>query len=75
MKLVGRIAAIATVFLVSLVASAVVLIYFNQHRIVVAVLTSIKNQSGVEIISPSSRIRVTTRWQGWRRSRPRAAGP
>jgi hypothetical protein len=58
MRLVARIAAIAAAFIAALVVSAVVLIYFNQHRIIVAVLASIKNHTGVEIISPSSHIQV-----------------
>jgi len=58
MKLVWRIAKIAAVFLASLIVSAVVLAYYTQQRIVVAVLTSIKNQTGVAIVSPSSHIHI-----------------
>jgi hypothetical protein len=58
MKLVARIATMAAVFIVSLMVSAVVLAYYNQHRIVVAVLNSIKSQTGVAIISPSSHVHI-----------------
>ncbi len=58
MKFVVRIAAIAFGIVALLVVSAVAVIYFNQHRIVVAVLTSIKEQTGVEILAPSSHLRV-----------------
>jgi hypothetical protein len=58
MKLVARIATIAAVFIASLVVSATVIVYLNQHRIVTAVLTSIRNRTGVEIVAPSSQIEV-----------------
>jgi hypothetical protein len=57
-KLVARILMIAAGFVVSVAVSAAVLAYFNQQRIVVAVLTSIKNQTGVAITAPSSKIHV-----------------
>jgi hypothetical protein len=58
MRLIARIATIAALFIASLIVSTAVAAYFNQHRIVVAVLTSIKNQTGVAIISPSSHIHI-----------------
>ena len=58
MKLVARIASIGVVLIFSLLACGVVLIYFNQHRLIVAVLSSIKNQTGVEIVSPHGRLEV-----------------
>src|SRR4029077_2460284 len=58
MKLVARTVSIGAAFIFSLLACAVTLIYFNQHRLIVAVLSSIKDQTGVEIISPSGRLEV-----------------
>lgn len=58
MKLVARIALIAAAFIFSLLACGITLIYFNQHRLIVAVLSSIKNQTGVEIVSPHGSLEV-----------------
>src|SRR5580692_7995695 len=58
MKLVARIVSIAAAFIFSVLACGVTLIYFNQHRVIVAVLSSIKNQTGVEIISPHGSLEV-----------------
>src|SRR5579872_6563628 len=58
MKLVARTVSIGAVFIFSVLVSGVVLIYFNQHRLIVAVLSSIKNQTGVEIISPHGSLEV-----------------
>jgi hypothetical protein len=58
MKLVARIVSIAAAFIFCILACGVVLIYFNQHRLIVAVLSSIKNQTGVEIISPHGGLEV-----------------
>ena len=58
MKLVGRIATIGAAVIVLLAASAVVLIYFNQRRIILAVLASVKQQTGIAIIPASGHLEV-----------------
>jgi hypothetical protein len=59
MKLVVRVAAIASALFLALVMLATALLYLNHHRIVVAVLTSIKKQTGVDIVAASSTIQLT----------------
>lgn len=58
MKLVARIAAIVVAIVVVLLAAAVPVVYFNQHRIVVKVLATIGNQTGVDITPSASRIHM-----------------
>ena len=58
MRHAWRIAMLAAAFLVSLAVSAVALIYFNQHRIILAVLVSIHRQTGIEIVSDSTHLQV-----------------
>ena len=58
MRLLRRIVAIGALFFASVVTSTVALIYFNQHRVVTAVLSSIYRQTVIEIVAPSSRLRV-----------------
>ena len=50
MRLIVRIVLIVAALLASLFLTAAVLIYFNQHRIVVAVLSSVKQQTGIDIV-------------------------
>jgi len=58
MRFLRRIVTIAFVFLFSVAISSVALIYFNQHRVVSAVLSSIYGQTGIQIVALSSRLRV-----------------
>ncbi len=58
MRLVVRIAAIASAMFIALVVLAAALLYFNHHRIVVAVLTAVKKQTGIQITAASSTIRL-----------------
>ena len=58
MRLIVRVAAIAAALFAAVLATAVVLVYFNQHRLVVAVLASVKQQTGIEIIPASSHLHV-----------------
>jgi len=58
MKLIVRTAVIAAAFFLSLFVSATVLVYFNQQRIIVAVLSSVRQQSGVDIIPASGHLHV-----------------
>jgi hypothetical protein len=58
MRLLGRIALIVVGFIAVLVISAVVLIYFNQRRIILAVLASVRQQTGISIVPSSGRLEV-----------------
>jgi hypothetical protein len=58
MRLLRRIVTIGALFIASLATSAVALIYFNQHRIITAVLSSVYRQTGIQIVAQSSRLRV-----------------
>ena len=58
MKLVARTAAIVVAIIVVLLVAAVPVIYFNQHRIVVKVLATIGDQTGVDITPSASRIHI-----------------
>jgi AsmA-like C-terminal region len=58
MRLIVRIATIAAALVVLLVASAIVLIYFNQRRVILGVLASIKQQTGIAIVPASGHLEV-----------------
>ena len=58
MRLAWRIALLIAAFVASIAVSAVAVIYFNQHRIILAVLVSIHRQAGIEIVTPSSHLEV-----------------
>ncbi len=58
MRLALRIGAIVAAFIASLLITAVALIYFNQQRLIVAVLASVKQQTGIDIVPVSSHIQV-----------------
>jgi hypothetical protein len=58
MKLIVRIATTAAAFLTLLAALAVVLIYFNQRRIILGVLASVKQQTGIAILPASGHLEV-----------------
>jgi hypothetical protein len=59
MRLVRRIAVVAIVMVVVLLMATVPVIYFNQHRIVVAVLATIGDQTGVDILPSGSHITIS----------------
>ncbi len=59
MRLIVRIALIVAAFVASIFLSAAVLIYLNQHRIVVAVLASVKQQTGIDIIPAAAHLYLT----------------
>jgi hypothetical protein len=59
MRFVARMLAIATLIVVVLLMAAVPAVYFNQHRIVVAVLATIGNQTGVDIVPSGSHITIS----------------
>jgi hypothetical protein len=59
MRFVARMLEIAIFIVVVLMMAAVSVIYFNQHRIVVAVLATIGNQTGVDIIPSGSHITIS----------------
>jgi hypothetical protein len=54
-----RVATIVFALVVALFVAAAAVFYFNQHRIIVAVLASIKQQTGIDIIPTSSRLYLT----------------
>src|ERR1019366_5540726 len=58
MRLVVRIAMITAAFVALLFVSAVLLVYFNQDRLIVAVLASVKQQTGIDIIPASGHLHV-----------------
>ncbi len=58
MRLIVRIATIAAALVVILVASGIVLIYFNQRRVILGVLASIKQQTGIAIVPASGHLEV-----------------
>jgi hypothetical protein len=58
MKLIVRIASIAAGLLISLAVSVVVLIYFNQRRIILGVLAAVKQQTGIAIVPASGHLEV-----------------
>ena len=58
MRFIARIATIVAVFIVALAVTAVVLIYFNQRRIILGVLASVKQQTGIAIIPASGHLDV-----------------
>ncbi|HLI78609.1 MAG TPA: AsmA-like C-terminal region-containing protein [Candidatus Binataceae bacterium] len=58
MRLAWRIALFIAAFVASIAVGAVAFIYFNQHRIILAVLESIHRQAGIEIVTPSSHLEV-----------------
>lgn len=58
MRLLARIVAFAVVVAVLLIAAAIPLIYFNQQRIILAVLATVSKQTGVDIIPASARIEI-----------------
>jgi hypothetical protein len=58
MRLMVRIATIVVAVMVILVASAIVLIYFNQRRVILGVLAAIKQQTGIAIVPASGHLEV-----------------
>ncbi len=59
MRLIVRIVLIVAAFVAALFLSAAVLIYLNQHRIVIAVLGSVKQQTGIDIIPAAAHLYLT----------------
>src|SRR5260221_6601318 len=55
-----RIAALSALILALLIGGSAVLIAFNQERIVVYVLASVRNRTGVDIIPRSSSVHLST---------------
>ena len=58
MKFVARAALMLAAFLASVAITAAAVIYFYQQRIIVAVLASIHQQTGIEIISDSIKLEL-----------------
>ncbi len=58
MRLIARIVAIAAGVIALLLALTMAVIYLNQHRIVMVVLASVRQQTGIDIIPASSHLHV-----------------
>src|SRR5580658_4746163 len=58
MRLLARIVAFVVAAVILLIAAAVPLIYFNQQRIILAILATVSLQTGVDILPADAQIQI-----------------